>query len=466
MNEYPKCNKCEDSNDVIDPGGEYWWCSHCNHDINGEGNCVTEDCSTCENDDSEDSDESDSDEVEYPECQKCGDSNDVIDPGGPLWWCNHCKHAINEEGNCRTLDCSTCENDDSEDSDERDIDKAECPVCQKCGDSNDVSDPGGENWWCSHCKHTINIKGNFIPDCQKCGDSNDVSDRGGRHWWCSHCKHDIDREGNCLTENCSTCEMDDSEDSDESDSDEVEYPECRKCGDSNDVSDPGGVYWWCSHCKHDIDEEGNCVTEDCKLCDEELITGDEPYYLFFDTETTGLPKNWDAPINQFDNWPRIVQIAWLLYDSEGNEISKNEFIILPDGFSIPKNASDVHGITTAYAFEVGEKLNDVLLLFEEHCKLSKYLIAHNINFDSKVLGSEFLRILSRNPIQKLELLCTMKNSTQYCRINGRYGEYKWPTLSELHTKLFGYDFDKAHDALADIEATAKCFWKMRRLNLI
>jgi DNA polymerase III epsilon subunit-like protein len=60
----------------------------------------------------------------------------------------------------------------------------------------------------------------------------------------------------------------------------------------------------------------------------------------------------------------------------------------------------------------------------------------------------------------------MKNSTQYCRINGRYGEYKWPTLSELHKKLFGYDFEKAHNALADIEATAKCFWKMRGLNLI
>jgi len=466
MNGMPKCNTCGDSNDVSDPGGKYWWCSHCKHAIDGDGNCVTEDCSTCEMDASEDSEESDSDEVEYPECNKCGDSNDVSDPGGPLWWCSHCKHAIDEEGNCRTLDCSTCEIDDQEDPAESEIDKSEYPVCQKCGDSNDVSDPGGENWWCSHCKQTINSKGNFIPDCQKCGDSNDVSDPGGRHWWCSHCKHDINREGNCVTEDCSTCEMDDSEDQEESDSDEAEYPECNKCGDSNDVIGPGGEYWWCSHCKHDIDEEGNCVTKDCKRCDEEFISDDESYYLFFDTETTGLPKNWNAPIGQLDNWPRIVQIAWLLYDSEGNEISKKEFIISPDGFSIPKNASDVHGITTAYALEVGENLKDVLLLFEEHCSISKYLIAHNINFDSKVLGSEFLRILSRNPIQNLELLCTMKNSTQYCRINGRYGEYKWPTLSELHTKLFGYDFEKAHNALADIEATAKCFWKMRRLNLI
>lgn len=192
----------------------------------------------------------------------------------------------------------------------------------------------------------------------------------------------------------------------------------------------------------------------------------EPYYLFFDTETTGLPNDYNASPNQLDNWPRIVQIAWLLHDFEGNEMSKNEFIITPDGFSIPRSASDIHGITTEYASEAGRNLKDVLLIFEEHCKKATYLIAHNISFDSKVLGSEFIRILSRNPVQNIPLLCTMKSSTQYCKIERRYGGLKWPTLSELHLKLFGHDFDKAHDALADIEATAKCFWKMRKLTLI
>ena len=94
-----------------------------------------------------------------------------------------------------------------------------------------------------------------------------------------------------------------------------------------------------------------------------------------------------------------------------------------------------------------------------------HLIAHNINFDAKVTGCEFLRIGSRNPIPRLKQMCTMESSTKYCKLPGNYG-YKWPNLSELHVKLFGIDFDGAHEALADIEATAKCFWEMKKLKLI
>jgi DNA polymerase III epsilon subunit-like protein len=198
---------------------------------------------------------------------------------------------------------------------------------------------------------------------------------------------------------------------------------------------------------------------------EEFNEDDGPYYLFFDTETTGVPDNYNAPITDFDNWPRIVQIAWLVYDREGNQILKNQFIIKPDDFEIPSAASNIHQITTEHALRYGESLEKVLLKFEKHCEKSKYLIAHNINFDAKVTGSEFLRILSRNPIPRLKQMCTMESSTNFCRLPGNYG-YKWPTLSELHIKLFGVDFDGAHEALADIETTAKCFWEMRKLKLI
>jgi DNA polymerase III epsilon subunit-like protein len=191
----------------------------------------------------------------------------------------------------------------------------------------------------------------------------------------------------------------------------------------------------------------------------------EPYYLFFDTETTGVPNDWNAPLSEFSNWPRLVQLAYLLYDAEGQIILSNEMVIKPSGFLIPKNASDVHGITTDYALKNGQEINDVLSNFEAQCLRAKFLVAHNINFDSKVIGSEFLRNINRNPISKHKLLCTMEASTDFCKIQGYYG-YKWPKLSELHIKLFGEDFDGAHDALADIEATARCFWEMRKLKLI
>ena len=49
-------------------------------------------------------------------------------------------------------------------------------------------------------------------------------------------------------------------------------------------------------------------------------------YLFFDTETTGLPKNYKAPASDLNNWPRLVQLAYHLYDNDGNKISEGDHI--------------------------------------------------------------------------------------------------------------------------------------------
>ncbi len=69
-------------------------------------------------------------------------------------------------------------------------------------------------------------------------------------------------------------------------------------------------------------------------------------YLFFDTETTGLPQNWKAPVTDLNNWPRMIQIAWILCDDKGNRIESDDFIIKPENFEIPKDASTIHGIST------------------------------------------------------------------------------------------------------------------------
>jgi DNA polymerase-3 subunit epsilon len=214
--------------------------------------------------------------------------------------------------------------------------------------------------------------------------------------------------------------------------------------------------------------KGSCIDKDAdgsNIISSSLEKYKEPYYLFFDTETTSTPNDWNVTISNLDNWPRLVKLSWLLYDSEGELVLKNEAIIKPNGFSIPIGASEVHGITTDYALKHGEDLRNVLLNFEEQCTKSTFLIAHNINFDSELIDSEFSRNFSSNPISKLELLSTMECSTEFCKIKGNYG-YKWPKLSELHLKLFGVDLEETHEALADIKATARCFFEMRKLNLV
>ena len=188
-------------------------------------------------------------------------------------------------------------------------------------------------------------------------------------------------------------------------------------------------------------------------------------YLFFDTETTGLPRDWNAPVTDLSNWPRMVQIGWILCDNEGNRVESDGYIIKPENFTIPVESSLVHGISTARAMSEGVSLERVLSQFEDLIERSDYIVGHNISFDEKIVGAEFLRKNIRSSFNNKRSLCTMKLSTDYCRIPGRYG-YKWPTLSELHIKLFGEDFEEAHDASVDINATERSFWRLKQLGVI
>ncbi|MBR6438298.1 MAG: leucine-rich repeat protein [Bacteroidales bacterium] len=191
----------------------------------------------------------------------------------------------------------------------------------------------------------------------------------------------------------------------------------------------------------------------------------KPYYLFFDTETTGVPQDYNAPASDTKNWPRLVQLGWILTDESGNEISSGNEIVKPDGFVIPSEASCVHGITTEVALRDGKPLKQVIEAFIKDTNGIKFFVGHNVSFDQKVVGAELYRLGIADTISTARSLDTMKAATDYCKIPGSYG-YKWPKLIELHRKLFGCDFEDAHDAMADITATKKCFFEMKRRNLI
>ncbi len=181
-------------------------------------------------------------------------------------------------------------------------------------------------------------------------------------------------------------------------------------------------------------------------------------YLIFDTETTGLPRDYNAPMSDVDNWPRLVQLAWQLHDAQGNLISNHNYIIRPEGFTIPYNAEKVHGISTKRALAEGHDLKQILGIFEGDVQQAKYLVGHNIEFDINVVGSEYLRAQATMPLTAPQL-DTKDISTEFCALpGGRGGKFKWPTLTELHHKLFGKGFGDAHDAAYDVDATARCFF--------
>lgn len=190
-------------------------------------------------------------------------------------------------------------------------------------------------------------------------------------------------------------------------------------------------------------------------------------YIVFDTETTGLPLSYNAPLTDFNNWPRMVQLAWQLHGEAGNLISRGNLIVQPDGYSIPYNAEKVHGISTERAMREGVPLVQALDEFEAALAQTTYLCGHNIEFDINIVGCEFLRAGKINPLEGMASLDTKEYGTDYCAIpGGKGGKFKWPTLTELHLKLFGKGFDEAHDAAYDVDATGRCFFEMLRIGVI
>jgi DNA polymerase-3 subunit epsilon len=184
-------------------------------------------------------------------------------------------------------------------------------------------------------------------------------------------------------------------------------------------------------------------------------------YLFFDTETTGVPKNYNGEIKDLDNWPRIIQLAFCVYDKEGNFIDSYCQLIKPNGWIMPTEEFwQKHGYTHEKSLAEGLPIEEALLQFTVAISQSSLMVAHNLSFDFPIVAAEMLRAKIRSE-NKPEKFCTMKASTDICKIPGARG-YKWPKLEELHQFLFNEGFDGAHDALNDVKATAKCFFEMKR----
>ncbi|MBU87181.1 MAG: DNA polymerase III subunit alpha [Flavobacteriaceae bacterium] len=190
-------------------------------------------------------------------------------------------------------------------------------------------------------------------------------------------------------------------------------------------------------------------------------------FLIFDTETTGLPKKWNAPISDVKNWPRCVQLAWQLHNNKGDLISNHSYLIIPKGFDIPYEAEKIHGISTDLANEIGKDIDEVLKLFITDFNKSGFLVGHNLKFDINILGAELYRLGYKIDITQKDVLDTCSDLTaNVCEIpGGRGGKFKFPTLIEIYSTLFKDKFLEAHNASADVEATSRVFFELVRKGI-
>jgi DNA polymerase III epsilon subunit-like protein len=190
--------------------------------------------------------------------------------------------------------------------------------------------------------------------------------------------------------------------------------------------------------------------------------------LFFDTETTGVPLNYKAPVTDLNNWPRLVQLGFIGYETEGIEVFKsfeNEHIVTPEGFTISEQVSKIHGVTQEKALTEGKNLTYVLASFRDWIDWADLIVGHNLNFDLNVTGAEYLRLSQTNPFDGKKIFDTMLSSVSLCKLPGKFGgQYKWPKLLELYQFLFHEPLAQTHTALDDIQNTAKCYFEMKRLG--
>ena len=175
--------------------------------------------------------------------------------------------------------------------------------------------------------------------------------------------------------------------------------------------------------------------------------------LFYDTETTGLDQPW------------IVQLAWQCYDAKDGLVTEGDVIIKPDGYEIPPEATAIHGISHEHALEVGMQLKDAMSLFRESWKACDHIVGHNLQFDLKALAFSIRSLGMSVVTDGKKLTCTMEKTTHLLKLPGKYG-YKWAKLEELHRFLFKNDFDGAHNAMADVRATSKCYFELKKRGLL
>lgn len=194
--------------------------------------------------------------------------------------------------------------------------------------------------------------------------------------------------------------------------------------------------------------------------------------LFFDTETTGLYSKGAHYSTDFDTFPYIVQIAWQLVNKSNEILIKQDYIIKPDGYKIPDDATAIHHITTEQALMQGMDITTVLRHFIMDCQTADKIVAHNIYFDTSIIKANILKLGIKlddvnKALDKEKRVDTMNKTVKF--VNARFDDGrpgKWPKLEELYFKLFNKETEGNHRSDVDVEILKECYFELKKLKIL
>ncbi len=181
------------------------------------------------------------------------------------------------------------------------------------------------------------------------------------------------------------------------------------------------------------------------------------YILFLDTETSDKPKYWNAPTDEVDHWPYILQIAWTICKKSGETILTHDFYINPGDIEMSVESMRVHGITLDYLKKNGIKREEVLQqLSDDLNKYNPLVVGHFLKFDIKMIEVGFNRAGIKQSFMNRARFCTMF----FTRSVFPGASSRLLRLNELYKSLFGEEFKNQHNALYDALAAKDCFFEL------
>lgn len=190
--------------------------------------------------------------------------------------------------------------------------------------------------------------------------------------------------------------------------------------------------------------------------------------LCYDTETTGIIRGDDytLPSN-----PHLASVAALLYDTVAHKVvSSFNVMIYPDGWVMPKEASEINGLSTEYLSMLGIPFDVAMRTFIALAQSTDVFVAHNTDFDTKIIAASLWRLLtgegkfSDDQIHSVikswlgkPVFCTMRESKDIVQAKTKNGKIKYPKLTEAYEFFFNKPLDRAHSANADAVAVLEIF---------
>jgi DNA polymerase-3 subunit epsilon len=192
--------------------------------------------------------------------------------------------------------------------------------------------------------------------------------------------------------------------------------------------------------------------------------------LVFDTETTGLPKGYNPSILETDKWPHIIQLSFIVYDTDSRVIVSihDNIVSIDDSVELTEDSVKMHNITRERSKQEGLPIKALLKTFNIYLQNADLIVGHNVSFDKRIIMVESIRnnIKQHFTVKnvKKQEYCTMKNSVDLCKIERTSSTgntyYKYPNLSELYNKLFDVIPCGVHNSLVDILVCLRCYIKL------